>query len=170
MKNLLYLALVAIAFTSCQQQKIGYIDNGIVINDFQEKRDLEADFLIVDEAFKQRADSIGQAFQMEVKLAQDIARKSTQAEAQQIMSGLQQKQQMLQQQMQIEQQELTLVFQSSIDTLIVKVQDFVEDYGEKNGYTYILGTSDASSSVLYGTDENNLTQTVLDALNAEYEK
>ncbi|WP_067145498.1 OmpH family outer membrane protein [Pseudotamlana agarivorans] len=169
MKNIFYLVLVALVITSCNQQKIGYIDNGIVINDFQEKIDIETKFQIKDEAFKKRADSIGQAFQAEVKEAQTVARKTPQ-KAQEIMGGLQQKQQRLQQQMQIEQQALTQEFQTQIDTVIVKVKDFVKDYGKKNGYTFILGTSDAAASVLYGAEENDLTQTVLDALNAEYKK
>ncbi|OBQ51966.1 OmpH family outer membrane protein [Tamlana sp. s12] len=169
MKNIFYLVLVALVITSCNQQKIGYIDNGIVINDFQEKIDIETKFQIKDEAFKKRADSIGQAFQAEVKEAQTVARKTPQ-KAQEIMGGLQQKQQRLQQQMQIEQQALTQEFQTQIDTVIVKVKDFVKDYGKKNGYTFILGTSDAAASVLYGAEENDLTQTVLEALNAEYKK
>ena len=81
------------------------------------------------------------------------------------MGGLQQKQQMLQQQMQMEQQQLQGEFQTEIDSVIVKVKDFVKDYGKTNGYTYILGTSDAAATVMYGSDENDLTQTILDLLN-----
>ena len=81
-----------------------------------------------------------------------------------------QKQQMLQQQIQIEQQQITQAFQTEIDSTIVKVKVFVKDYGKTNGFTYILGTSDGASSVLYGTEENDLSQTIIDALNAEYKK
>lgn len=169
MKNIFYLALLTLVITSCNQQKIGYIDNGIVINDFQEKIDIEAQFQIKEQAFQKRADSIGKAFQSEVQEAQGVARKTPQ-KAQEIMGGLQQKQQRLQQQMQMEQQALTQEFQSQIDSVIVKVKDFVKDYGKKNGYTFVLGTSDAAASVLYGAEENDLTQTILEALNAAYKK
>ncbi|TGV00765.1 OmpH family outer membrane protein [Flavivirga rizhaonensis] len=171
MKNIVYTLLVALAFTSCQKEKkIGYIDNGIVINDFQEKIDLEAKFQTKEEAFKKKADSIGQAFQLEVQQTQITAQKSSKKKAQELMGGLQQKQQLLQQQMQFEQQQLTQNFQTEIDSLIIKVKDFVKDYGKTNGYTYILGTSDAAATVLYGTDENDLTKIVLDALNEAYKK
>ena len=80
------------------------------------------------------------------------------------------KKEQLQQQMQVEQQQYQQESQTEIDTLIVKVKTFVKDYGKKNGYTYILGTSDAAASVLYGTEENDLTQTILDALNKDYKK
>ncbi|WP_298237223.1 OmpH family outer membrane protein [uncultured Algibacter sp.] len=170
MKNIIYLLLVAVIITSCQKEKkIGYVDNGTVINEYQEKKDVEAKFQAKEEVWKKKADSISQAFQLEVQQTQITARNSSQKKAQELMSGLQQKQQVLQQQMQFEQQQLGQAFQTEIDSLIIKVKDFVKDYGKTNNYTYILGTSDAAASVLYGAEENDLTQTILDALNANYE-
>lgn len=166
MKNIVYAVLAIVVLSSCQKQaKIGYVNNGTVINDYQEKKDLEAKFKVKEEAFKKRADSIGKAFQLEVQETQKKAQRSSQRKAQELMGGLQQKQQQLQQQMQYEQQLLTQSFQTDVDSLIIKVKDFVKDYGKTNGYTYILGTTDASSTVMYGTDENDLTQIILDALN-----
>ena len=86
------------------------------------------------------------------------------------MAGLQQKQQQLQQQMQVEQQQLTQAFQADIDSVIVKVKTFVNNYGKTNGYNYILGTSEAAATVMYGVEESDLTKTILDALNADYKK
>ena len=42
----------------------------------------------------------------------------------------------------------TLHNKDEILRLGVKVKDFVKDYGKKNGYTYILGTTDAASTVI----------------------
>ncbi|MBJ6368463.1 OmpH family outer membrane protein [Snuella sedimenti] len=171
MKNIFYVLLFVFVLSSCQNaQKIGFVNNSIVVNDFQKKKDLEEKFKGKDEAFQKRADSIGKAFQLEVQETQLKAQKSSQKKAQELMGGLQQKQQLLQQQMQFEQQQLQQAFQSEIDSVIIKVKDFVKDYGKTNGYTYILGTSDAAATVLYGTEENDLTQIILDALNAEYKK
>ncbi len=170
MKKILYVAFAIFAFTSCQQQKIGFVDNGKVINDYQEKKDIEEKYKVKDEAFKKRTDSIGQAFQIEAQAFQAKANKMSQKKAQEAYDGLMQKQQMLQQQIQIEQQQITQAFQVEIDSIIVKVKDFVKDYGKTNGFTYILGTSDGASSVLYGTEENDLSQTIIDALNTEYKK
>ncbi len=167
----MYVFIVALGTLACQQEKkIGYVDNGTVINQYQEKRDVEDKFQAREEAFTKRADSISKAFQLEVQQTQIDARKASQKKAQELIQGLQQKQQMLQQQMQFEQQQLSQAFQTEIDSLIIKVKTFVRNYGKDNGYTYILGTSDAAASVLYGTDENNLTQIILDALNAAYQK
>ena len=174
MKNIIYVALAMLVFASCEKpNKIGFVDNGTVINDFQEKKDLEARFQTKEDAFRKRADSIGQAFQVEAQKgqaeAQKLARRNRK-KAEELMGGLQQKQQQLQQQMQFEQQQLTQAFQTEIDSVIVKVKDFVNDYGKTNGYTYILGTSDAAATVMYGSEQNDLTQTILEALNADYKK
>jgi len=171
MKNIVYVVLAMIVLSSCQKQaKIGYVNNGTVINDFQEKKDLEAKFKIQEDAFNKRADSIGKAFQVEVQETQKKAQRASQKKQQELMGGLQQKQQQLQQQMQYEKQLLAQSFQTEIDSVIVKVKDFVKDYGKKNGYTYILGTTDAASTVMYSTDENDLTQTILEALNGTDKK
>ena len=170
MKKILYVAFAIFALTSCQQQKIGFVDNGKVINDYQEKKDIEEKFKVKDEAFKKKTDSIGQAFQLEVQNYQINGSKMSNKKRQETEQQLGQKQQMLQQQIQVEQQQITKAFQTEIDSTIVKVKDFVKDYGKTNGFTYILGTSDGASSVLYGTEENDLSQTIIDALNAEYKK
>ena len=169
MKNIIYILLLFIGLSSCQEnKKIGFVDNGTLINEYQSKKDIETKYQAKDVAFQKRADSIGKAFQLEAQSFQSNANRMTQKEQQDKYQELGQKQQALKQQMQSEQQEIQLAFQQEIDTLIIKVKDFVKSYGKENGYTYILGTSETASTVLYGTEENDLTQTILDALNKEY--
>jgi outer membrane protein len=171
MKNIFYVVVLMLVFSSCQKQaKIGFVNNGTVINDYQEKKDIESKFQIKEDAFRKRTDSIGQAFQLEVKQTQLTAQKAAPAKAQELMGGLQQKQQVLQQQIQFEQQQMQQAFQTEVDTVISKVKKYVNNYGKSNGYTYILGTSDAAATVMYGSDENDLTKTILEALNKEYKK
>ncbi|MCL6293444.1 OmpH family outer membrane protein [Jejuia spongiicola] len=166
MKNIVYVVLAMIVLSSCQKQaKIGYVNNGTVINDFQEKKDLEAKFEIKKVAFQKKFDSIDLAFQNEVQKFQTDAKRMSQTKAQQKYQELGQKKQIQDQQKQVEAQQFQQAFQVEMDSLIIKVKDFVNDYGKKNGYTYILGTTDAVSTVMYGTDENDLTQTIIDALN-----
>jgi len=170
MKKIMYIALAVLTLVSCQQsQKIGFIDNGKVINEYQKKIDLEDEFKAKDLAFQKRTDSIGKAFQFEAQQTQLLAQKATESKAQELMGGLQQKQQLLQKQMQYEQQQLQKQFQIEIDSIITKVKDFVKDYGKNNGYGYILGSNEAGS-VMFGKEENDLTDVVTKALNAEYNK
>ena len=94
----------------------------------------------------------------------------TEAQAQQKYQELASRQQRLSAEIQQQQQEMQQAFQTEIDTLIVKVKKFVSDYGKNNGYTFILGTSDASSSVMFGKEEHDLSQVIIDALNESYKK
>ena len=170
MKNVFYLSLLVILFSSCQkQQKIGFVDNGEVINNYQEKLDVEAKFKKKDEAFQKKTDSISKAFQLEAQDFQLKSKSMSQSQAQEKYDELGQKQQYLRQQLQFEQQQLQQQFNVEIDSVISKVREYVSDYGKKNGYTYILGKNEAGS-VLYGTEDNDLTKTITDALNAEYKK
>lgn len=171
MKNLGLVVFILLIFASCQeQQKIAFIDNGKVINEYQEKIDIEAKYKIKEEAFKKRTDSIGQAFQLEAQEFQLKANTMPATQAQEKYEELGQKQQLLQQQIQFEQQQIQQAFGAEIDSTITKVKNFVKEYGAENGYTYILGTSEASSSVMYGTEANDITQVIIDALNAEIKK
>ena len=172
MKRACSVLILAFLIFSCQQQelKIGYVDNGKVINEYQEKIDIEDKYKVKDEVFTKRADSIGQAFQLEAQDMQIKARRMTQQKAQEVYDELGQRQQLLQQQLQFEQQQLQQAFNAEIDSVIVKVKDFVKDYGQNNGYKLILGTTDAASTVMYGNDQDDLTQIVLDSLNAKYKK
>ncbi len=170
MKNSLLLVLAALLFASCQNEmKVGYVDNGKLINDYLKKKDIESRFERKITNFNKRVDSIGRAFQLETQDFQRKAGSMSQKAAQEQYQILGQKQQFLQQQFQNEELEIQKESQTQIDTLIKEVKTFVKDYGKKNGYTYILGSNDAGS-VMYGKEDNDLTKELLDALNAEYKK
>lgn len=166
MKKIVGLIIIVLAFTSCQQQKTGYVDNGKIINEIKEKEDLEAKFTEIENAFKKRGDSLGKLFQAEyAKIATYSARKQK-AE----MPTFEQKAQRFQQQMQMEQQSFQKQYQVEIDSLITKVKTFVSDYGKTNGYDYIFGTVETSPSIMFAKEENDLSQKIIDGLDAAYNK
>ncbi|AUC74710.1 MULTISPECIES: OmpH family outer membrane protein [unclassified Olleya] len=170
MKKIFGLLLVVSVFTSCQKQKIAFIDNGEVINKIQEKLDLEESYKKTLDKFNARRDSLGKDFQMEAQKFQMEAQSMPAQKAQAKYDELGQKQQMLQQRLQAEQQQISEPFQKDMDSLISKVKTYVNDYGKNNGYDYILGTSDASPSVLFGKKENDISTTIIEGLNASYKK
>ncbi len=170
MKKLFGILTVVLILTSCQeQQKIAYLDNAKVVNEFQKKIDFEKTFQVKVTAFNKKADSLGQAIQMEAQLFQAKSANMSQKNAETEYQALLQKKQMTDYQLQAEEQALQGEGQKQIDTLIKEVKAFVKDYGKKNGYTYILGANDAGS-VMYGLESNDITQTVLDALNSDVKK
>lgn len=171
MKQTLIILFAAVIFTSCQkQQKIAFVDNGKVINDYKEKVDLEEKYKIKNEAFTQKIDSVRKAVQLEANALDLKVKNLSKSKAEKEYQDFGQKQQVLQQQFQFEQQQLQQGFQKEMDSIIVKVKDFVKDYGKTNSYTYILGTSDASATVMYGAESEDLTEIILTALNDDYKK
>jgi outer membrane protein len=167
MKKLAILFLTIISLTACQQQKIGFVDNGILVNEYQERKDVEANLNIKIEVFKARTDSLRSAFELEIKEAELKARTMSQSAIQKLSQELQQKEQLLSQRVQFEQQQIAQESQSLNDSIIKRVKAFVQAFGESNNYNYILGSNEAGS-VLYGHEASDLTQEILKALNESY--
>lgn len=164
----LFFAVVAVAgLVSCNQDKIAYVDTVKLLDDYQERKDIESKFKNKLEKFDIRRDSISKSFDMEVKDFQSKAASMGQAKAQQESQRLQQKQQILGQQLQQEEYGLNQSAQQEIDTLKTKVRKFIRNYGEENKYTFIL-TAQEGNGVMYGEESKNITKELLEKLNDEY--
>ena len=167
MKKLAVVFLTIISLTACQQQKIGFVDNSVLINEYQERKDVEASLNTKIEAFKTRTDSLRSAFELEIKEAELKARTMSQSSIQTLSQELQQKEQLLSQRVQFEQQQIAQESQKLNDSIINRVKAFVQDYGKSNNFNFILGSNEAGS-VLYGEEASDLTQDILKALNENY--
>lgn len=131
MNKLFTLIAVFILLASCQQQKIAYVNNSVLINDTDERKNLDKRYEGKDELFKKKTDSISKAFQLEAQQAQITAQRSSKSKVDELMNGLEQKRQVLQQQIQFEQQQLSQLYQTDLDSLIVRLKDFVKGYAKK---------------------------------------
>lgn len=170
MKKIVVALSLLLILGSCQeQQKIAFLDNNKVVSEFQKKKDFEKKFQVKIDNFNRKADSLDKAIQMEAQLFQTKSATMSKTNAEAEYQTLLQKKQMQDYQLRAEEQSLQAEGQKQIDTLVKEVKAFVKDYGKKNGYTYILGANDAGS-VLYGVEANDITQTVIDALNTEMKK
>lgn len=163
------LAVVFITIISCQQEKIGFVDNVKLMDTYKEKLDIEARFKTKSEAFTKKRDSISQAFQLEAQDFQSRAQKLAQAKAQEEYSLLQQRSQFIGQQLQQEEQQLQMQGQTEMDSLVSKIKREIKTYGKTNGYSFILSGGDGGS-VLYGTDTKNVTDEIVKILNDNYKK
>ncbi|MAU14697.1 MAG: hypothetical protein CMH46_04065 [Muricauda sp.] len=168
MKKLVVLA-IAVTAMACQQNKIAFVDSVRIMDEYQEKIDVEARFKTKAEAMTKKRDSISQAFQLELQQFQAKAQKMSQKNAQEEYAQLQQRGQFVGQQLQQEEQQLQLTSQAEMDTLVKKVKKEIKEYGKANGYTYILGGGDGGS-VLYGEEAHDLTDAILKILNEKYKK
>ena len=170
MKKLLLALIVLITFASCQEQKMGYVDNGKVINDIQEKKDIESKYDALNESFKQRADSIGKTYQSEYQILQAKAAKMSQSKQQEAIQSFQAKAQQFQQMMQAEQQQLQTAYQTDVDSVISKMKTTVKDFGKANGYKFIIGTNESIGTVLYGDEALDLSDLIIKEIDSKYKK
>jgi outer membrane protein len=171
MKKILGALSIVLVLASCQEQKkMAFVNRTEVINDYQEKIDVEGKFKAREDRFNKRSDSIGKAFQFEYQQFQIAAARMSQAKQQEQGQAFNQKSQVLQQQMQYEQQQLQQAYATEMDSVMTTMKTFVQDYGKKNGYSFIFGTSDVTSTVLYGEDVSDISDEVLKGLNDAYKK
>ncbi len=166
MKKLI-IPIVALFAISCQQDKIGYVDNVELMDGYEEKKEIESKFNKKVEELTKKRDSMSQAFQLELQAFQAKAKSLPNKTAQEEYALLQQRGQFVAQQLQQEEQLLQKNSQTEMDTLVNKVKREIKSYGEANGYTYILGGGEGGS-VLYGKDGKNLTEALLKILNDKY--
>lgn len=168
MKRILIVSAV-LALTACNQAKIGYVDTVKLMNDYQEKKDVEAKYQTKADAFSKKRDSITTAFRAEAQAFQSRAASLSESKAQEEYTKIQQKSQQIGQQLQMEEQGLQQQSQTEMDSLVAKVKREIKAYGEGNGFSYILSGGDGGA-VLYGSDTNNVTEAVTKILNDKYKK
>ena len=168
MKNWL-IPVAALLMMSCQQEKIGFVDNVKLMDGYQKKKDVEAAYQIKSEAFTRKRDSISQVFQIEAQELQTKSEGMSQSKAQEAFGQLQQKGQIVGQQLQQEEQQLQRMGQLKMDSVIQEVRKTIKEYGKANGYSFIL-TGGEGGSVLYGKEAADVTEAVLKVLNEAYDK
>lgn len=169
MKKIIIGGFVLFGLVSCQQNKIAFVDNSKLLNEYQEKKDIESKLKEQISKYEKKRDSISQAFQAEAKAFDVEARNLPQNVAQKRYNELMQKSQILQQHLQQEEQKIQMESQTQMDSLLNKVKKSVKEYGKQKGYNFILGANDGGS-VLYGDDKKDITNEVIKHLNENYKK
>jgi outer membrane protein len=168
MKKILF-ATVLLTIIGCQQNKIVFVDNVKLMDEYQEKVDMEYKFKLMAETLNKKRDSISQAFQMEAQTFQTKADNMPEDQAQKEYGMLQQRGQLIGQQLQQQEQQLQSTSQIEMDSIISTVKKEIKAFGKDKGYTFILGGGEGGS-VLYGIEAKNVTKEVLAILNEKYKK
>lgn len=167
MKKIGILVIVAFLCIACQTEKTAYVDTEKLFEDYTELTD-------VKERFTKQNDEILGDLELKIKayqIKEDLFRKNgpsmTRKKQEEKYNELSAEAQQLQQERQAKLGKLQVESQAAIDSLIIKVKDKVKEYGKTNGYTYIYGSNDAGS-ILYGKQELDVTDNVLEYLNGAY--
>jgi len=168
MKKTGIFVTLLICFLSCQTEKTGFVDTETLLTEYEELK-------VTKERYTKESNKTITEVEARIKEyktkensfrenAPSMSRKRREEKAEELTI----ERQKLQRFQESKIGQLQLDSQTAIDSLITKVKDRVITYGKENGYSYIYGSNDAGS-VLYGKENLDLTQTILSALNNEYE-
>ena len=69
-KRFIGIAAVAILMVSCNEQKTAYVDTTVLIKEYKEMKDVEAQFTSKSDSVRKQLDSAAQSFQQEVQAYQ----------------------------------------------------------------------------------------------------
>lgn len=167
--NKYWILIALFILAACKQEKIGYVDTVRLMENSEEKKDIESKYQVKSASWTKKRDSISQALQLEAQALQTKVQSMSQTKAQEEYDLFQQKSQFMGQQLQQEEQMLQLQGQAEMDSLITRVRGKITDYGKKNGFTYILDGGQGGV-VLYGNDQEDLTDAFIKIVNDSYEK
>ncbi len=152
---------------ACAQEKTAYVDHVRLMDNTKEKADIENKYKAKSTALNKKRDSISQAFQIEAQALQTKVENMSQQKAQEEYELFQQRGQFIGQQLQQEEQLLQMQGQAEMDSLVNRVKEMIKGYGKDNGYTYILGGGEGGS-VLYGSEQKDITETIIEIVNKDY--
>lgn len=170
MKKIVVLIVFALVLVSCTQTKIGYVDVEEVLKEYKGTKEAEKLMNKKSDDLKNQLDQLAAAYQAKVTDYYAKAKKMSAKARQEAEGALMQQQEMLKQRQQQAQIEVQKDGQEKMTEINEDVVDFVSDYAKKNGYTYVLGTSEQTKTVLYGDSKSDITDIILEALNDSYKK
>ncbi len=164
------LALATSMFTLVYQMNTSdkvYVDVNKLLEGYERTKVEREAFNEKASTLKANVDSLLTNWQKELQDYEKERSSMTQKELelkQELLGSKQQQisnyQQAIQRQIQEEDQKVT-------QTVINDINDYVKEYGKKNGHKIIFGAS-GGGNIMYADESADLTQKVLEGLNAEY--
>ena len=170
MKKLVVILLLAVTLISCTQTKIAYVDVEEILKEYKGTKDAEKEMNKKSEEIGKELDVLAKDYQAKVTDYYAKANKMAASARQKEEQNLMQQQEFLKQRQQQAQVNVQKEGQDIMTEINEDIEDFVADYAKNNGYTYILGTSSQTKTVLYGDPKKDITDVILETLNDSYKK
>ncbi|MES2394410.1 MAG: OmpH family outer membrane protein [Bacteroidota bacterium] len=170
-KRFVLIALVIIGFVSISlllysytpsSEKTGYVELDKIFSEFTLKKELEKQLTIVKEARLVVIDSL----EFQLKLLSKQIQSENQKNKERIALFEVKKDEYLQKKKQFE-EDIQAASQQYDKQIITQMNQYVKDYGEKHGYTYIFG-ADGSGFLMFSKAQNNITEDVKKYINNRY--
>lgn len=149
---------------------IVYFNMDSLVSNYTMFKDLSADFKVKADKIDKELEQKGRSFETKVKSSQEKIEKGlvTRSEAEQMSQELGQEQQQViayRDKMLGEMQEEQTVMQNKIFDAI---QTYLKKYNAEKNYALILNTNAMTNTVMIGDPSLDITQELIDGLNAEY--
>ena len=142
--------------------KTAYMDVKKVYNEFTLKKELESKLTNVEQTRKTILDSLELQLKVLSKQLEVLTKRDEQKEN--IFSAKREEYLVKKKQFDEDNQAMT---QQYSEQIMKQLNQYVQDYGKTNGYTYIHG-ADGNGSMMYADDKHNITDEVTKFINEKY--
>jgi outer membrane protein len=143
-------------------EKTAFIDINKIFSEFTLKKELEMQLTKVKDARKTVIDSL----ELELKLLSKQIQTEQQKNSKNIVLFEIKKEEYLQKKQQFD-SDLDAISKQYDNQIITQMNQYVKDYGNKHGYTYIFG-ADGSGFLMYSKEQKDITEDVKKYINNRY--
>lgn len=144
-----------------------YVDVNKLLESYDRTKVVRAEFEAKAKTMNANVDSLVTNWQKELQLYEKERSSLTAKELELKQELLGNKQQQINNYQQAIQKQIQEEDQKSTQTVINDINDYVKDYGKTKGYKIIFGAS-GGGNIMYADEASDLTQEVLEGLNAEF--
>jgi outer membrane protein len=162
------LAALSIYFSRSSSQLV-YVDVNKLMEGYKRTKVAKADFDKKATTMKGNIDSLMTGWQKELQAYEKERVSLSPKELKLKQELLQNKQQQINGYQEAIQKKIQEEDKKVTQTVINDINDYVKEYGKKHGYKIIFGAS-GGGNIMYAAESTDLTEVVLNGLNAEYEK
>lgn len=167
------LAIIAIAVSafallkSYQSDNYVYVDINKLLEGYKRTEVVKVEYEKKAKNLQSNVDSLIVGWQKELKIYEKERSKYTKKERVLKQELLGNKQKQISNYQDAVNRQIQEEDQKATQTIINDINDFVKEYGKKNGYKIIFGAS-GSGNIMYASEGTDLTDTVLNGLNEEF--
>ncbi len=164
MKKIVALLFVASFLVACQQEKTAYVDNDILMKNYEGLQTANKDYQSRLQKLQDIWQKKGQAFQTKVQAFQKKAGRLSKSAQKEQREALLKEQQQLQQTQRLQQSLLVQQRKHASDSIEKIIKNEIKTYAEAHNYVYVFGAN-PDDNILYAQESKNITQDILTKLN-----
>ncbi|MDD7886031.1 OmpH family outer membrane protein [Flavivirga sp. 57AJ16] len=168
------VSLIAIAasifsfFYIQSNSELVYVDVNKLLDGYKRTKIVKAAFEAKAKTLNANVDSLMTDWQKELKTYEKERSKMSKKELELKQQLLSNKQQQINNYQQAIQKQIQEADKKSTQTVINDINDYIKEYGKKHNHKIIFGAS-GGGNIMYADEGTDLTQDVLNGLNAEFE-